>query len=150
MAFHLRAALSASGLFLVAVALYSSFAASERRDPPRGQPVKPVRSESVKPCMGVVPCATAGYRVRVIDLIRNANRYDRRVVVVNGEVVMLRDRRSPCGDYLYFVLKDAEGHFVNVTDYTRSTVFLEERKVTVRGYYRAHMHEIQVCSEVLP
>lgn len=86
--------------------------------------------------------------VRVLDLIMHANRYDRRVVRVAGQAIMLKLRKGACGEYHYFVLKDDAGRFVSVTDYTSSRLSIEQKRVSVVGFYRAELHNIDVCQEV--
>lgn len=99
-------------------------------------------------CLQAPRCSGSVYRVRVLDLVRDGNRYDRRLVSVSGEPIMVKRRRGACGPYNYFVLKDTEGFFVPVTDYTAADELVEQRRVVVRGFYRAEMHLIDVCQEV--
>lgn len=111
-------------------------------------PAKAVTSPSrVDGCLKVQPCAGAE-RVQVLDLVEKANRYDRRAVRVSGRAIMLKLRRGVCGEYQYFVLQDGQGHYVSVTDYRPRSEVLERKSVTVTGFYRAELHNIDVCEEV--
>lgn len=107
---------------------------------------KPAIAEQV--CLQAPSCSGRAYRVSVLELIQHGNRYDRRLVLVSGQSVMPKRRKSPCGPYNYFVLKDEQGFFVPVTDYRGTDELVEQKRVQVLGFYRAEMHLIDVCQEV--
>lgn len=98
-------------------------------------------------CLRALPCKPVG-SVSVSELLHEGNRYDRRPVRVRGEVIMLKLRRGACGDYQYYVLKDSEGHYVSVTDYRHRSEALQSKRIAVTGFYRAELHNIDVCQEV--
>lgn len=114
------------------------------------QPVRPANRVEAAPvqrapgCLKAQPCS-APVSVDIVSLIEHGNRYDRRPVRVSGKAIMLRLRRGECGSYRYFVLQDKQGYHVSVTDYTDS---VSGNQVTVTGFYRAELHNIDVCTEV--
>lgn len=61
---------------------------------------------------------------------------------------MLKLRKGACGDYQYYVIKDSEGLYVPVTDYRPRSEVLQSKQVTITGFYRAELHNIDVCQEV--
>ena len=116
---------------------------------PQQEPVREVfLLNAPQQCMDAPVCGSTVLPARIIDLVQSGSIYDRRMVEVEGTVIMLKKRASACGRYVYFVLKDREGYHVNVTDYTRKDPYPANRKAKVRGFYRANIHEIQVCQEV--
>ena len=116
---------------------------------PKQEPVREVfLLNAPQQCMEAPVCGSIVRHARIIDLIRSGSLYDRRMVEVEGTVIMFKKRASACGQYVYFVLKDREGYYVNVTDYTRKHLYTANKKAKVRGFYRANIHEIQVCQEV--
>lgn len=122
----------------------------------QGQPVQKqpaiqepaqVANREMDGCLQAPPCSRL-VKASVLDLIEHANRYDRRTVQVSGIPIMVKLRRTGCGSYHYFVLKDTEGRFISVTDYTDSSDALRRRgRITVVGYYRAELHQIDVCKQ---
>jgi hypothetical protein len=82
------------------------------------------------------------------QLITNANRYNRKTVQVSGKGVMLKIRKSDCGEYANYVLIDKAGRFVTVIDYTnRSEPIFRRDECVIKGFYRADIHLIDVCKE---
>ncbi len=109
---------------------------------------EPVQTAQPADCLQAPPCNGAVHTT-ILQLVRDGNRYDRRAVRVNGKVQMLKLRKNRCGDYAYFVLKDREGYFVSVTDYTNNREYSERYgELEVTGFYRAELHNLDVCREV--
>ena len=86
--------------------------------------------------------------VSVEDLITDGNRYNRKTVQVRGKGVMLKIRKSDCGEYANYVLIDKAGRFVTVVDYTnRSEPIFRRDECVIKGFYRADIHLIDICTE---
>lgn len=84
----------------------------------------------------------------VEQLITNGNRYNRKTVQVRGRGIMLKIRKSDCGEYANYVLIDKAGKFVTVIDYTnRSEPIFRRDECVVKGFYRADIHLIDICRE---
>jgi len=84
----------------------------------------------------------------VEQLITNGNRYNRKTVQVRGKGVMLKIRKSDCGEYANYVLIDKAGRFVTVIDYTnRSEPIFRRDECVIKGFYRADIHLIDICKE---
>ena len=82
------------------------------------------------------------------QLITNGNRYNRKTVQVRGRGIMLKIRKSDCGEYANYVLTDKAGRFVTVIDYTnRSEPIFRRDECVVKGFYRADIHLIDICRE---
>lgn len=102
-------------------------------------------------CLDAPRCLGTPVPVTVYQLVEHANRHDRRLVRVHGIPIMVKPRRSRCGDYHYFVLKDREGYHISITDYTDKSEALERRgEIALVGYYRAELHQLDVCRSEKP
>lgn len=110
-----------------------------------------VTDRAAEGCLPAPRCIGTPLAATVYRLVKHANRYDRRLVRVRGIPIMVKPRRSYCGDYHYFVLKDAEGYHIAVTDYTDRSEALERRgEIVLVGYYRAELHQLDVCRPEKP
>jgi len=103
--------------------------------------------DSTTPCLQPPRCGEPT-PVSVEELITNGNRYNRKTVQVRGKGVMLKIRKSDCGEYANYVLIDKAGRFVTVIDYTNQSEPIFRRDgCVIKGFYRADIHLIDICTE---
>jgi hypothetical protein len=106
-----------------------------------------VTQDSTTPCLQPPQCGDPT-PVSIEQLITGGNRYNRKTVQVRGKGVMLKIRKSDCGQYANYVLIDKAGRFVTVIDYTnRSEPIFRRDECVVKGFYRADIHLIDICRE---
>lgn len=137
----------AAAVVLLSAILFLSLNIPTAKSPGAANPASPppVQKRVQNPCLQA-PLCSQPVPVTVLQLVTNANRYDRKTVRVKGKVQMLKLRKTACGNYSYFIIKDDEGYFISVTDYTSNRDYVESHNpVEVVGFYRAEMHNIDVC-----